>query len=58
MFIFERTLPHDGVIITVLQEVRKDMDDIRFDINPYDICVANLIVNGKQNKITWYVNKS
>ena len=29
-----------------------------FIINPYDTCVANIIVNGKQMKITWHVDYS
>ena len=29
---------------------------IDFIINPYDICIANTKINGKQCKITWYVD--
>jgi hypothetical protein len=27
-----------------------------FKLNPYDTCVANKTINGKQCTITWYVN--
>ena len=27
-----------------------------FLLNPYDICVANKIINGKQYTIVWYVD--
>ena len=26
-----------------------------FELNPYDICVANKMVNGKQFTLVWYV---
>ena len=34
----------------------KDITTIGFKINPYDPCVANCIVNGKQHTITWHVD--
>jgi hypothetical protein len=30
--------------------------DMGFEINPYDMCVANKIINGKQCTICWYVD--
>ena len=27
-----------------------------FDINPYDTCVANNVINGKQCTVCWYVD--
>ena len=33
-----------------------DIKEIGFEINPYDPCVANRIVNGKQHTITWHVD--
>ena len=27
-----------------------------FELNPYDLCVANKIINGKQYTIVWYVD--
>ena len=35
---------------------RKDLEEIGFKINPYDICVANRIINGKQQTVTWHVD--
>ena len=29
-----------------------------FEINPYDMCVANKIINGKQCTLTWYVDNN
>ena len=33
----------------------KDIESIGFEINPYDMCVANQIIEGKQHTITWHV---
>jgi hypothetical protein len=33
-----------------------DIQEIGFEINPYDICVANRIIEGKQQTITWHVD--
>ena len=38
------------------KKFRKDIEDIGFKINPYDPCVANRIVDGKQHTITWHVD--
>ena len=29
-----------------------------FELNPYDLCVANKIINGKQCTIVWYVDNN
>ena len=34
----------------------KDLEEIGFEINPYDPCVANRVVNNKQHTITWHVD--
>jgi hypothetical protein len=34
----------------------KDLEEIGFEINPYNPCVANRIVKGKQHTITWHVD--
>jgi len=34
----------------------KDLQSIGFVINPYDICVANRMVNGKQQTVAWHVD--
>ena len=38
------------------KKFRKDIEGIGFKVNPYDPCVANRIVNGKQHTITWHVD--
>jgi hypothetical protein len=48
-----------GMLISSLlyyKKFRKDIENIGFEINPYDICVANRVVNGKQHTITWHVD--
>ena len=32
------------------------LKDMGFELNPYDLCVANKIINGKQCTICWYVD--
>ena len=32
------------------------LKDIRFELNPYDKCVTNKMINDKQCTVTWYVN--
>jgi hypothetical protein len=34
----------------------KDIESIGFEVNPYDPCVANCIVKGKQHTVSWHVN--
>jgi hypothetical protein len=34
----------------------KDIESIGFEVNPYDPCVANRIVNGKHHTVSWHVN--
>ena len=35
---------------------QKDLESIRFIINPYNICVANRNIDGHQQTVTWYVD--
>ena len=35
---------------------RKDLEEIGFEVNPYDPCVANKMVKGKQMTILWHVD--
>jgi hypothetical protein len=47
-----------GMLISSIlyyKKFRKDIESIGFEVNPYDICVANPKVNGKQT-VTWYVD--
>ena len=34
----------------------ENLSDMGFNINPYDTCVANKVINGKQCTIVWYVD--
>jgi hypothetical protein len=34
----------------------KDNESIGFEVNPYDPCVANWIIKGKQHTVSWHVN--
>jgi hypothetical protein len=48
-----------GMLISSIlyyKKFRKDMETIGFEVNPYDICVANRTVNGKQQTVTWHVD--
>jgi hypothetical protein len=48
-----------GMMIASLlyyKKFRKDIETIGFEVNPYDICVANRQVNGKQHTVTWHVD--
>jgi hypothetical protein len=38
------------------RKLRKDLESIGFEVNPYDICVANKMVNGKQFTVVWHVD--
>jgi hypothetical protein len=42
--------------ILYYKKFRKDIESIGFEVNPYDICVANRQVNGKQHTVTWHVD--
>ncbi|KAG7373398.1 reverse transcriptase RNA-dependent DNA polymerase [Nitzschia inconspicua] len=35
---------------------RKGIESIGFEVNPFDPCVANRIVNGKQHTVVWHVD--
>ena len=48
-----------GMLVSSLlfyKKFRKDLESIGFEVNPYDACVANRIVDGKQQTITWHVD--
>jgi hypothetical protein len=38
------------------QKLVGDLEKKRFILNPYDPCVANKIVNGKQMTVCWHVD--
>ncbi len=47
-----------GLLKSALLFYRKFVEDLKmpFTINPYDPCVANATINGKQMTITWHIN--
>lgn len=38
------------------QQVTQDLVSLGYTINPYDWCVANKIINGKQHTVGWHVD--
>ena len=38
------------------RKLRNDLQDIGFEVNPYDSCVANKLVNGLQLTVTFHVD--
>jgi hypothetical protein len=38
------------------KKFRKDIESIGFEMNPYDICVANRTAKGVQHPVTWYAD--
>ena len=38
------------------KRLRGDLDNMGFEVNPYDPCVANKRMNGKQMTICWHVD--
>jgi hypothetical protein len=34
----------------------KDLENYGFEINPYDPCVANMMIDGKQMTVIWHVD--
>jgi len=48
-----------GMMITSIlfyKKFRNDIESIAFEVNPYDICVANTMVNRKHHTLTWHVD--
>ena len=38
------------------KKLRKDLEENGYKINPYDPCVANKMINGKQHTVMWHVD--
>lgn len=37
--------------------MRKELEDYRFEVNPYDPCVANKVTeSGEQHTVVWHVD--
>ncbi|KAL7570585.1 hypothetical protein ACA910_017636 [Epithemia clementina (nom. ined.)] len=48
-----------GMLISALlfyKKLKKDLEEIGFEVNPYDPCIANRMINGKQHTVTWHVD--
>ena len=48
-----------GMIITSLlyhKKFRKDIESIGSEVNPYEACMSNRMVNGKQHTVAWHVD--
>jgi Reverse transcriptase (RNA-dependent DNA polymerase) len=42
--------------ILFYKKLKNDLESIGFEVNPYDRCVANRMINGKQRTVTWHVD--
>ena len=42
--------------LLLYKRLRGDPENMGFEVNPYDPCVANKMVNGKQMTICWHVD--
>ena len=38
------------------RKLQSELENHGFKVNPYDPCVANKMINGKQMTVTWYVD--
>ena len=38
------------------KKTRKDLESIGYEVNPYDPCVANKIIHGKQHTVCWHMD--
>ena len=38
------------------KKLRNDLESIGFEVNPYDPCIANKVIDGKQMIIMWHVD--
>ncbi|KAG7364548.1 reverse transcriptase RNA-dependent DNA polymerase [Nitzschia inconspicua] len=48
-----------GMLVSAMlfcKKLKQDLIEYGFEINPYDPCVANKMVNGKQLTVTWHVD--
>jgi type I restriction-modification system DNA methylase subunit len=48
-----------GMLISSIlyyKKLRKDIELIGFEVNPYNICVANQMINGEQQTVMWHVD--
>ena len=45
-----------GAAILFYKRLRKDLEDMGFEVNPYDPCVANILVNWAQCTVCLHVD--
>ena len=48
-----------GMLVASLlyyKKFREDISKIGFEVNPYDVCVANRIIHDNQHTIVWHVD--
>ena len=48
-----------GLLVSAIlfyNKFRASLEKVGFECNPYDPCIANKIVNGKQMTIVWHVD--
>ena len=48
-----------GMLLSSLlfyKKLHADLEAYSFEVNPYDLCVANKMVDGKQLTIRWHVD--
>ena len=38
------------------RRLRGELEEMDFEINPYDPCVANKVINGSQMTVVWHVD--
>ena len=38
------------------KKLRRQLEDLGFEVNPYDPCVANKVIKGNQCTICWHVD--
>ena len=43
-------------VLLFYKRLRSNLEGMGFEVNPYDPCVANKMVNGKQMTICWHVD--
>ena len=44
------------VALLFYRKLRAGLEDMGFEVNPYDPCMANKIVNGSQCTVVWHVD--
>ena len=45
-----------GAVLLFYKRLRSYLENMGFEVNPYDQCVANKMVNGSQMTICWHVD--